>query len=122
MPPEPSNSSGMKTFSIIWAGQIFSLIGSAMSQFALIIWAYQITERATALALVAFFGFAPTVLFSPFAGALVDRWNRKLTMMLSDLATGLVTLVILYLYITGSLQIWHLYVTSAFAGFFQAFQ
>jgi MFS family permease len=113
---------GMTGFTIVWAGQVVSLLGSAMTQFALTIWAWQITGEATALSLVAFFSFGPTVLVSPFAGALVDRWDRKLVMMLSDLAAGLSTIAILTLYATGLLQIWHLYVAGAFAGVFGAFQ
>jgi MFS family permease len=93
-----------------------------MSWFAFTIWAWQVTGEATALALVTFFSFGPTLLFSPLAGALVDRWNRKLVMMFSDLATGLATVVILLLYITGELQIWHIYIAAIIAGAFQSFQ
>lgn len=113
---------GMKAFTLLWFGQLISLIGSAMTGFALTIWAWEFTGSATALSLVAFFNFAPTVLFSPIAGALVDRWNRKWVMALSDLAAGLTTVAILILYSLGQLQIWHLYVTGAIAGLFQAFQ
>ena len=113
---------GMKAFTIIWAGQILSLIGSSMTGFALTIWAWQLTGQATALALVWIFSFVPGIIFSPLTGALVDRWNRKLTMMLSDIATGLTTIIILVLYLTDNLQIWHLYATGAFAGIFQSFQ
>ncbi len=113
---------GMKAFTVVWFGQVISLLGSAMTQFALTIWAWQITGSATALALVGFFSFGPTVLISPIAGALVDRWNRKLVMMLSDLAAGLSTVAILLLYLGGHLQVWHLYVAGAFSGIFQAFQ
>jgi MFS family permease len=114
--------SGMSGFTIVWVGQVISFLGTGMTQFALMIWAWEITGQATALALVGFFAFGPTVLLSPVAGALVDRWNRKLVMMLSDLAAGLSTVVILILYASGNLQIWHLYVAGAFAGAFQAFQ
>lgn len=113
---------GMKAFTVVWFGQVISLLGSAMTQFALTIWAWQITGSATALALVGFFSFGPTVLISPIAGALVDRWNRKLVMMLSDLAAGLSTVAILLLYLGGHLQVWHLYVAGAFSGIFGAFQ
>jgi DHA3 family macrolide efflux protein-like MFS transporter len=112
----------MPGFTIVWVGQVVSLLGSGMTWFALTIWAWEITGQATALALVGFFTFGPTVLLSPVAGALVDRWNRKLVMMLSDLAAGLMTVTVLLLYATDHLQIWHLYVTGAFAGAFQAFQ
>ncbi|MEM8536161.1 MAG: MFS transporter, partial [Chloroflexota bacterium] len=76
----------------------------------------------TALALVAFFSFGPLVLLSPVAGALVDRWNRKLVVMFSDLGAGIATMTLLTLYLTDSLQIWHLYAMGALAGTFEAFQ
>lgn len=114
--------SGMPAFTTVWVGQLISLLGSGMTWFALTIWAWEITGQATTLALVGFFAFGPTVLLSPVAGALVDRWNRKLVMMLSDLAAGLSTVVVLILFATDHLEIWHLYVTGAFAGAFQAFQ
>jgi MFS family permease len=112
---------GFIAFSIVWIGQVFSLIGTNMTRFGLTIWAWQITGKATALSLVAFFSFAPALLVSPFAGAMVDRWSRKLTMMLSDLAAIVSTFVVLILFSTGNLQIFHLYITGAFSGFFQAF-
>ncbi len=117
-----SQPSGMRAFTIVWIGQVVSLLGSAMTRFALTIWAWQITGQATALALMAFFSFAPVVLLSPVAGALVDRWNRKLVVMLSDLAAGLATVAVLLLYTSGQLQIWHLYAAALFAGAFETFQ
>jgi MFS family permease len=112
----------MSGFTIVWIGQVVSLLGSGMTWFALTVWAWELTGQATALALVAFFSFGPTVLLSPVAGALVDRWDRKLVMMLSDVAAGLMTIVVLALYAGDALQVWHLYVTGAVAGAFQAFQ
>ncbi len=112
----------MRAFLIVWAGQVASLLGSSMTQFALTIWAYELTGSATALALVAFFSFAPMLVFGPVAGALVDRWNRKLVMMLSDLASGIATVGIFLLYLGGSLQIWHVCVAAVISGTFSAFQ
>jgi MFS family permease len=68
------------------------------------------------------FFFGPAILLSPVAGALVDRWNRKVVLILSDLAVGLATLLVLLLHLSGSLQLWHLYVIGLFAGSFQAFE
>lgn len=113
---------GMFGFTIIWIGQVISLLGTAMTGFALTIWAWQITQQATVLALVGFFTFAPSLLVTPFAGALVDRWNRKFVMMVSDFAAIISTVVVLLLFSTGNLQIWHLYITGAFSGAFGAFQ
>ena len=119
MPAPPPR---FQSFVVVWIGQVVSLLGSAMSWFAFTIWAWEITGEATALAMVSFFAYGPTLLFSPLAGALVDRWNRKLVMLLSDLATGMGTVVVLLLYVTGQLQIWHIYVVAVVAGAFQAFQ
>jgi MFS family permease len=113
---------GMAGFTLVWAGQLVSLLGSGMTTFAISIWAWQETGQATALALAGFFGFGPTILLSPFAGAIVDRYNRKLVMMLSDLAAGLSTLALFLLYANGALEIWHIYLANAFAGSFAAFQ
>lgn len=121
-PSQMHRPKGMLAFGTIWIGQVVSLLGSAMTGFALTIWAWQVTGQATALALVGFFAFAPAIFVSPVVGALVDRWNRKLVMMLSDLAAIISTIVVLLLFSTGSLQIWHLYGTGAFASAFGAFQ
>lgn len=120
--PSSQRPTGTSIFLIVWTGQAISLLGSAMTWFAFTIWAWQATEQATTLALVEFFLFGPILLLSPLAGALVDRWNRKLILIVSDLAAGLSTIAIFALYVTGHLQIWHLYVAAAFAGAFQAFQ
>jgi DHA3 family macrolide efflux protein-like MFS transporter len=113
---------GLFGFTVVSFGQFVSMLGSGMTRFALTIWAWQETGEATALALVAFFSFAPVVVFSPIAGAIVDRVNRKLVMILSDLAAGLSTVVLLILHLTGHLQIWHLMAAGFFAASFESFQ
>jgi len=113
---------GFRAFVLVWAGQVVSLLGSAMTWFAFTIWAYQITGEATALALLSFFAFGPALLLSPVAGVVVDRWPRKRVMILSDVTAALGTAVVLVLHMAGSLQIWHLYVVGMLAGAFQVFQ
>jgi MFS transporter, DHA3 family, macrolide efflux protein len=115
-------SSGWKTFYRIWSGQTVSLIGTAMSRFAFMIWAYQQTGAATTLALLGFFGYGSLVLTSLFSGSVVDRLKRKHVMLLADSGAALTSAVILLLYATGHLQIWHLYVMEVLSGFFDAFQ
>lgn len=114
--------SGMFAFTIVWIGQAISLLGTSMSAFALTIWAYELTGKATSLALAGFFYTTPLLVFSPIAGALVDRSNRKLMMMLSDLGSGVATIGVLVLFLTGQLQLWHLFVANAITGTFQTFQ
>jgi DHA3 family macrolide efflux protein-like MFS transporter len=119
---QSSRPKGMRAFMIITLGQVLSLLGTAMSNFGLTIWAYQETQQATALALIGFFFVTPQVILAPLAGVMVDRHNRRLMMMLSDLAAGCTTILQLALYATGHLEIWHLYVTALIAGTFQTFQ
>lgn len=114
--------SGMAGFTVVWIGQLVSLLGTSMTNFALTIWAFEQTGRATDLALIGFFFMVPLLIVSPFAGAIVDRHNRKLMMMVSDLASGVVTIVVLALLAADSLQVWHLYITAAVSGTFQTFQ
>lgn len=113
---------GMAAFSLIWLGQLVSLVGTGMTQLALGLWAWQSTGSATALALVTVCFTVPTLLLSPIAGALVDRWDRKAVMILADLTAGLASVAIFALYSAGMLQIWHLYAAAAFVGAFQSFQ
>ncbi len=115
-------SSGWKTFYRIWSGQTVSLIGSAMSRFAFMIWAYQQTGAATTLALLGFFGYGSLVVTSLFSGAVVDRFKRKHVMLLADTGAAITSAIILLLYVTGQLQIWHLYVMEVLSGMFDAFQ
>jgi len=112
----------MFAFTIVWVGQAVSLLGTSMTAFALTIWAYELTGTATALALAGFFHVTPLLIFSPIAGAIVDRSNRKLMMMISDLGSGIAAIGILILFMTGQLELWHLFVANAITGIFQTFQ
>ncbi|MEI6290444.1 MAG: MFS transporter [Chloroflexota bacterium] len=88
---------GMTAFIIIWIGQLISILASAMSQFGLTIWMYQQTKSATAMGLMQVFFIVPFLVLSPFAGVMVDKYNRKLMMMVSDLAAVIATFSIFLL-------------------------
>ncbi|MEZ4642202.1 MAG: MFS transporter [Chloroflexota bacterium] len=113
---------GMKAFTVIWFGQLISMLGSGMTNFAVSFWVFQETGEATALTWAIFFFIAPSVFLSPVAGAIVDRSNRKTIMILSDLAAGVATLFLLTMLALGDLQIWHIYVANLLAGAFNSFQ
>ncbi len=113
---------GVRTFLIIWFGQFVSRVGTAMTRFALLIWAYDQTGAATTVALLGFFGFLPYVLLSPIAGVWVDRVDRRTVMLLSDLGSGIVTAALLGLYFTSGLSLWHLYAAEAMTSALDAFQ
>ncbi|MBP6179621.1 MAG: MFS transporter [Anaerolineales bacterium] len=113
---------GMFGFTIVWLGQIISVLASSMSQFGLSIWMYDQTRSALAMGTMQVFFVTPFLLISPIAGVMVDRHNRKLMMMISDLGAGLATLMILVLQTLGVLEYWHLYAASIVYGLGMAFQ
>ncbi|MGH7998948.1 MAG: MFS transporter [Brasilonema sp.] len=112
----------MRTFIIVWLGQTVSIIGSSMTAFAFSIWAWELTGQATSLALFGFFIQIPQVLIAPIAGVFVDRSDRKLLMMLGDTVSGLLTIIVILLYLSNHLQLWHLYVVASIKGTFEQFQ
>jgi MFS family permease len=113
---------GMFGFSIVWVGQIVSMLASNMSWFALTIWAFEKTGSATVLGSLQTAFILPFLLISPFSGALVDRYNRKLMMMVSDFGAVIATGAILVLNAGDLLEIWHLVVASIIYGVSGSFQ
>jgi DHA3 family macrolide efflux protein-like MFS transporter len=101
----------MAHFFIIFAGQAVSLLGSELVQFVLVWWLTKESGgSATTLALAALVGLLPPVFLGPFAGALVDRWNRRVVMLVADGMIALATLVLAALFALGVAQTWHVYV------------
>ncbi len=113
---------GMPGFTIVWLGQIISVLASMMTNFGMTLWMYKQTESATAMAFMQVAFITPFLLLSPIAGAMVDRYNRKMMMMVSDLGAVLATTGILILYATGLLEFWHLYVAAVINGLGNTFQ
>ncbi len=96
-------------FLTIWTGQQFSLIGSIVVQFALVWWMTQKTGSATVLAGGTIAAVLPGVIVGPFAGTLVDRWNRRRVMMAADSMIAVVAVALAILFWTGTIQVWHIY-------------
>ncbi len=112
----------MLAFVVVWLGQIVSMLASSMSQFGLTIWMYQQTGSALAMGLMQVAFITPFLLLSPIAGVMVDRYNRKLMMMVSDFTAILATGSIFILLALGRLETWHLYVAAALNGIGNTFQ
>jgi len=122
MEQTPNRPSGMFGFTVVWIGQIVSVLASSMSQFALTIFMFQETGSALAMGTMQVFFITPFLLISPVAGVWVDRYNRKMMMMVSGIAAGIATLSILLLQAMGILEYWHLYGASIIYGLGMAFQ
>jgi len=106
---QPISFSWATRFFTIWTGQAFSLFGSALVQFSLIWWLTQKSGSATVLAIATLVGMLPQIVIGPFAGALVDRWNRRIIMILADGTIAAFSLLLAYLFATGTVQIWQIY-------------
>jgi DHA3 family macrolide efflux protein-like MFS transporter len=96
-------------FFTIWTGQAFSLFGSQLVSFAVIWWLTQTTGSATVLATASLVGLLPQVILGPFTGTLVDRWNRRITMIVADSLIALATLTLAVLFALDIVQIWEVY-------------
>lgn len=116
----------MQTFFIVWVGQVISLLGTKLTEFALGFWildqTYQDNGTITQFALTILFMYLPKVIISPLAGVLVDRWNRRFAMIMSDLGTGLITIVLFSLVWTDSLAVWQIYLALIVSSSLNAFQ
>ncbi|BAY99581.1 major facilitator superfamily MFS_1 [Tolypothrix tenuis PCC 7101] len=111
-----------RTFLLIWSTQVLSMLGSEMTDFAITLWAWNITGQATSLSLIIFFNQLPRLITTLFAGIIVDRYNRKLLMILGDAASGISTIIIFLLYLTNHLEIWHIYASAVILGPFRHLQ
>jgi DHA3 family macrolide efflux protein-like MFS transporter len=112
----------LKKFFVFWTSQAFSIFGSSVVGFALAWYLAKETGSATVLSMAMLVNIVPQVVLGPFIGPFIDRWNRKKIMIYSDLATALLTLVLVVLFSSGTIQIWHIYVIMAGRAISGAFQ
>lgn len=111
-----------RKYILLWATQSVSQLGSAMTGFALTLWIYTQIHSAIAVSLMSFFNYVPYILVSLFAGAFVDRHDKKGIMLISDSLAAVCTVAVLFLTVFGRLQIWHIYLVNAVIGCMNAFQ
>ena len=104
------NSNWKRTFAIIWSGQFFSILTSSLVNFAIIIWLSIQTGSAEILAWAAIAAMLPQSIIGPFTGALIDRWNRKLIMMLADTFIAICTFALATLFWLNIAELWHIFV------------
>lgn len=126
MQDEATVPTSLRTFLMIWVGQSASVLGTEMTNFSFTLWVWKSTGQATPLALVFFFSRIARVVAAAVAGPFVDGrspflghyWTRKQLMMIGDAIAGCSTLILLGLFLTHQLSIWHLYVSALLNGVF----
>jgi DHA3 family macrolide efflux protein-like MFS transporter len=106
----PSDRGWARPFFTVWTGQAFSLLGSQLVQFALVWWLTEKTGSATVLATATLIAMLPQIILGPFAGTLVDRWNRRAVMIAADSLIALATLALAILFASGKVATGHVYV------------
>ena len=112
----------LKIFLILWTSQSISTLGSSMTSYALILWVFQQTHSVMGTAKLAVFSYLPSIIFSFFAGALVDRCDKKKIMILCDTIAAAGTLTIFILMASGNISIWHIYVVNIVLSLMNSFQ
>lgn len=111
-----------RNYIIFWASQSVSQLGSAMTSYALIIWAYKQTNSAMSVSLMTFFSYLPYIFVGIFAGNFIDKHKKKNIMLCSDSIAALCSLSIFILISVGKMEIWYIYIINAIVGFMNAFQ
>lgn len=112
----------LRSFLLLWGSQTVSELGTAMTNYALIIWVYGRQGTASSLTLLTLCSFLPTIFFRFIGGALADRWDKKRVMLLSDLLAACGTLTVLALYALSALDVWHIYAINALLSLMNAVQ
>lgn len=116
-----ADNATFRSYLFFWSGQLISLLGSSVAQFAIIWWITLETESALYLSIASLLGFAPMIILTPLAGVLVDRWSRKALIGVVDFLQALATVVLILLFLSGSVSIWQVLAILTLRGAFQAF-
>ena len=116
------NNTGLRDFYLLWVTQSMSQLGSTMTGFALTLWLYEKTGSALSTAMLTICTYLPYVLMSIFAGAITDRFDKKKTMLACDTFAAACTVLVLVLYKTDLLCVWHLYAINAVSGLMNTVQ
>jgi MFS family permease len=112
----------MRTFFVVWGGQLVSVIGSGLTRFGVAFWVFGETNSVTSLAMVILAGSVPAILIGPFAGTFVDRFDRRLIMIGADTLAGISSVALAVFWLTGNLELWHIIGASVVGAIGETFQ
>ena len=118
---EELKNKNYNNFFIFWIGQLFSIMGSEIVQFAIVVWLALETQSPIIMSLSMLLAFLPGIIIGPFAGVLVDHWNKKLVLIISDSLQAMATLCLIILFFMDFANIWFVIGLNLFRAIFQAF-
>lgn len=110
-----------RNFRLFFGGQGISLIGTWMQQIAMSWLIYSLTGSALVLGIVGFAGQIPTFLLAPFAGVLVDRWDRHRILVFTQTLAMIQAFILAFLVMRGTIAVWHILALSVFLGLVNGF-
>ncbi|MET8046927.1 amino acid adenylation domain-containing protein [Streptosporangium sp. NPDC005286] len=122
IPPGRTSPASLRTFFLVAAGQLLSVIGTGLTTFAMGLWVYQRSGSISLFALTAVLALLPAVVLAPVAGTLADRWDRRKIMIFADTFAALGTLGLGTLLMFGRLELWHIYTAVIIGACANAFQ
>ncbi len=111
-----------KKYIILWLSQSVSGLGSSMTGFALVLWAYGQSGSAMSVSMMSFCNYVPYIILSLFVGSFIDRHNKKTIMLVADSIAAACSLAVLASLLMGQLAVWNIYVINAVVGITNAFQ
>lgn len=111
-----------KKYIILWLSQSISGLGSSMTGFALVLWAYRQSHSAMSVSMMSFCNYVPYVILSLFVGSFIDRRNKKTIMLVSDSIAALGSIIVLIFLLMGRLAVWNIYIINVIIGITNAFQ
>lgn len=116
------NPASFRTFLIVWSGQLVSTLGSQLVAFAAGVWLYDTTGSTTLFAISMLIFIVPSIIFSPVAGMVSDRYDRRHVMLFADTLSAVGTIFNLVMLLSGQLQVWHVYVAGFLGSTANTFQ
>ena len=111
-----------KKYIIFWLSQSISQLGSSMTSFALILWIYEQKQSAMSVSVISFCNYVPFIIVSLIAGSFVDKYSKKVILLIADSIAALCSMIVLILSINENLQVWNIYLVNVVIGFMNAFQ
>ena len=111
-----------RNFRLFYAGQNISLIGTWMQNIAIGWMVYRMTNSAAMLGVVGFTSQVPSLVITPFAGVLADRWDKYRVIVICQVLAMIQAFAIAFLTLSGRIAVWHIAVLSMTLGVISAFE
>ena len=110
-----------KDFFLLWQGQLVSYLGDVIYSFALSFWVLNVTGSTALMGILQAASMAPRLIIGPFAGVLVDKWDRKKIIVIADVIRGVLSTFVGIAALSGFLEVWMVFVVGVVTSVCSAF-